>query len=102
MIYHVLPACLVVNTRLAVGHFAAWEIREYLMRGIGTDLRPQGGGQGGCDVPATAESAMLNIKTFNAKVSGAAYAFPSDGMPLRPVENFQAKHRPFNNMIALP
>jgi hypothetical protein len=91
MTYHTLAPCLVLDTRVAGGAFAAGETRTYNVTG---DLSSQGGPSTGCGVPgfsngiAQAQAVAVNIIALFPAGSGNIAAHAADQAMTGSVVNF--------------
>lgn len=91
--YHTVAPCVVVDTRVAVGAFAANETRTYTVVGSGS-LASQGGSSSGCGVPGFSNSipqvqaVALNIVAINPTTAGHLQAWAADTTTTTAVLNF--------------
>src|SRR5215212_4039573 len=91
--YHTVAPCVVLDTRVAVGAFAANETRTYNITGTGS-LAGQGGSTTGCGVPgfsnniAQAQAVSVNIVLINANTAGHLQAYAADTTTTTSVINF--------------
>ncbi len=77
--YFPVPTCTVVRTPLsAAGKMATNEIRDFVVRGVGTDLSSQGGSATGCGVPIEAESIVATFLVQGPNGSGRLKAWAVD------------------------
>lgn len=93
--YHTVAPCVVLDTRMAGGAFAAYETRTFNVTGSGS-LASQGGSSGGCDIPgfsnniAQVQAVALNIVAINPTGVGHIKAFAADTTTIVSVVNFTA------------
>lgn len=91
--YHTVAPCIVVDTRVAGGVFAANETRTYTVVGSGS-LASQGGSSTGCNIPGfsnsipQAQAVALNIVAINATTAGHLQAWAADTTTTTAVLNF--------------
>ncbi len=79
LVYFPVPTCTVVRTALsAAGKMAANEVRDVVVRGVGTDLSAQGGSATGCGVPTEAESIVASLQAQAPAGSGRLKAWAAD------------------------
>ncbi|MCP3934676.1 MAG: hypothetical protein GY708_04815, partial [Actinomycetia bacterium] len=79
LVYFPVPTCTVVRTSLSVaGQMAANEVRDLVVRGVGTDLSSQGGSATGCGVPLEAESVVATFQALSMSGSGRLKAWARD------------------------
>lgn len=90
--YHTVTPCIVVDTRVAGGAFAAGETRTYNVGGSGS-LASQGGSTTGCGIPGFSNSipqvqaVALNIVAFQPTGGGNVQAYAADTTTTRSVVN---------------
>ncbi len=79
LVYFPVPTSTVARTSLsAAGQMAANEIRDFTVRGVGTDLSSQGGSATGCGVPLEAESIVATFQALSMSGPGRLKAWARD------------------------
>lgn len=93
--YHTVAPCIVVDTRVAGGAFAAGETRTYNAVGSGS-LASQGGSSTGCAIPgfsnniAQVQAVAVNLVVITPSAAGHLHAFAADTTTTTTVINFSA------------
>ncbi len=78
MSYVPVTSCVVMDTRLAGGPFAAGATRNYDVRGSGS-LAAQGGSKTGCGIPTNAAASVLNVLAVTPHAAGHVKVLPYKG-----------------------
>lgn len=91
--YHTVAPCVVLDTRVAGGAFAANETRTYNVAGSGS-LASQGGSPAGCNIPGFSnnipqvQAVVLNVVALSPAGAGNLRVFAADTSTTTSVVNF--------------